>query len=396
MINMFIGVIVALFLVVFLLLFRVQSLMAIQRGSGKKPGLTNRLNASLFMVSLFVGTFAGIYYTVTGDYTLPLASEHGENTDNLFYITIAIISIVVVLTHILLFGFSYKYQWREDRKAKFYPDNHKLELIWTVIPAIVLTYLVFMGWKVWSDITMQRDANKVVEVEAVAEQFAWTFRYPGEDKVFGKHNFREIDATNTLGIDFTDAENEAAFDDFVERNTLVIPKGQEVRIRIRAKDVLHSFYLPHFRVKMDAVPGTPTSFTFTATKTTDEMRKELAASPRWQELDANGEPKYKNFKYELACAEICGPSHYNMRREVKVVSQDEYKKWCKAQKKWSESNEAYFKKKAEVASEEGNEEEYEVFKGILEEYFTKKEAEKEAIQAPVSEEVTEEAVESAS
>lgn len=213
---------------------------------------------------------------------------------------------------------------------------------------------------------------------------------------FGKHNFREIDATNTLGIDFTDAENEAAFDDFVERNTLVIPKGQEVRIRIRAKDVLHSFYLPHFRVKMDAVPGTPTSFTFTATKTTDEMRKELAASPRWQELDANGEPKYKNFKYELACAEICGPSHYNMRREVKVVSQDEYKKWCKAQKKWSESNEAYFKKKAEVASEEGNEEEYEVFKGILEEYFTKKEAEKEAVQAPVSEEVTEEAVESAS
>lgn len=384
--NVLISVIVALFLVVFLLLFRVQSLMAIQRGSGKKPGLTNRLNASMFMVALFVGIPLALYYSLSGDYTLYNNSEHGIKTDSLFYTTLIIITIVTILTHVLLFGFSYKYQWKENRKAKFYPDNHKLELIWTVIPAIVLTYLVFMGWKVWSDVTATREANKVVEIEAVAEQFAWTFRYPGEDKQFGKHNFREIDATNTLGIDFTDPDNEAAYDDFVERNVLMLPKGKEIRIRIRAKDVLHSFFLPHFRVKMDAVPGTPTSFSFTALKTTEEAREELASDPRWQELDKDGEPKYKSFDFELTCTEICGPSHYNMRKTVKVVSLEEYEKWCKEQKAWSKSNEAYFKDKASTAASEGNVEEQNVFESIITKYFGDS-VQEQATEESVTEEV---------
>lgn len=391
--NVLIGTIVVLFLVVFLLLFRVQSLMAIQRGSGKKPGLTNKLNASLFMIALIVGFPVALYYTLSGDYTIVNNSAHGIKTDSLFYTTLIIITIVVIITHILLFGFSYKYQWKETRKAKFYPDNHKLELIWTLIPAIVLTYLVFMGWKVWSDITKEREASKVIEVEAVAEQFAWTFRYPGNDKVFGKHNFRQIDATNTLGIDFSDPDNEAAYDDFVERNVLVIPKGQEVRIRIRAKDVLHSFFLPHFRVKMDAVPGTPTSFTFTPLKTTEEMKKELANDPKFQELDASGEPKYKNFKFELVCAEICGPSHYNMRREVKVVTPEEYEKWCKEQKAWASANEAYFKKKAETASIDGNVEQKQLFESLLSKFFAKTQEDTETENTSVTEDVVTEEVE---
>src|SRR5690606_18298201 len=113
---------------------------------------------------------------------------------------------------------------------------------------------------------------------------------------------------NEFGLDFTDR---SSFDDFIPRE-LYLPKGRPVEIKIRARDVLHSFYLPHFRVKMDAVPGMPTRFGFTPTKTTEEMREET------------GNP---DFNYELACAEVCGRGHFSMRMIVVVLEPEEYDKW---------------------------------------------------------------------
>lgn len=126
-------------------------------------------------------------------------------------------------------------------------------------------------------------------------------------------------------------------DDF-NSDELVIPKGKKIRIRIIGKDVLHNFYLPHFRVKMDAVPGIPTYFVFTPIKSTDDYRQELRKYPEYNvpsdPTDPNSEPKWKVFNYELACAELCGKGHYSMRRLVKVVSQEEFDIWNKKQKSY--------------------------------------------------------------
>src|SRR5690606_27038141 len=136
-------------------------------------------------------------------------------------------------------------------------------------------------------------------------QFAWAFRYAGEDNKLGAFNYQLMDPTNLMGIDFSDAN---AFDDFMPRE-ITLPKGKPVEIKIRARDVLHSVYLPHFRQKMDAMPGMPTRMWFIPTKTTAEMRDEL---------------KNPDFNYELACAEVCGRGHFSMRLTVVVLEPEEY------------------------------------------------------------------------
>ena len=147
----------------------------------------------------------------------------------------------------------------------------------------------------------------------------------------GATNYKLIDGTNPLGQDWNDIEN---LDDF-HPSEIVLPVGKKVRVRITARDVLHNFYLPHFRVKMDAVPGMPTYFVFTPTKTTDEFRQQLKAFPEYQgpadETDPEGPRMWEAFDYELACAELCGRSHYAMRLPVKVVSEGEFNEWASNQ-----------------------------------------------------------------
>jgi cytochrome c oxidase subunit 2 len=255
------------------------------------------------------------------NYTLPVASEHGVTTDALFWWTMVITGIVFIITQVLLFWFPYKYQYSENRKALFYPDNNKLELIWTVVPAIALTGLVLYGLLVWNDVMKAPDENAEV-IEVMGYQFAWKARYPGKDKKLGDYDFRLINSVNEFGINFKD---KASFDDFSPRE-LHLPKGRPVEIKIRARDVLHSFFLPHFRVKMDAVPGMPTRFAFTPTKSTEDMRKET------------GNP---DFNYELACTEICGRGHYSMRLIVIVHEPEEYDKWYSSQESWLSKNPDY-------------------------------------------------------
>lgn len=196
--------------------------------------------------------------------------------------------------HVLLFVFPYVYQYKENRKAVFYPDNHKLEIIWTAVPGVVLAGLVISGWMAWSDITAPAP-EKAHVVEIMGYQFAWDVRYPGKDNVLGDYDYRLINASNSHGIDFTDKNS---MDDFPSPK-VVIPKGEPVLFKIRARDVLHSVFAPHMRLKMDAVPGMPTRFWFIPTKTTAEMRAEL------------NDPE---FEYEIACTEICGRGHFSMKK----------------------------------------------------------------------------------
>lgn len=237
------------------------------------------------------------------------ASEEGELIDAMTNSTFFWTFIVFLGTQLPLFLFAYVYRKNKSRKAIFYPHNNKLEVIWTVVPSIVLTFLIVQAYNAWDEIMFDKDEDYVVEV--TAQQFGWIIRYPGADGELGKKSFELTDdGNNQLGIDFNDPKSH---DDLMITDTLVLPKGKEVLVKLKSRDVLHSFYLPHFRVKMDCVPGTPTHFRFTPKYTSEEYRTEFNKKEDWN--------------FELACTEMCGSSHYGMQKPVKVVSEEDYRAW---------------------------------------------------------------------
>ena len=268
------------------------------------------------------------------------ASEHGGAIDSLFNMTLFFTGIVYVATHIALFWFAYKYRKREGRKAKFFSHDGKLEAIWTAVPAVVMVILVTQGLVVWNDVMPDVGPDdEYMEIEATGYQWAWDLRYPGADGLLGTRDFREIDlGSNPLGQVWSDEKN---IDDF-HASELVLPVNTKIRVRITSKDVLHNFYLPHFRVKMDAIPGLPTYFIFTPIKTTQEYRDGLSLYPEWQvpadPAEPKGPQKWEMFDFELACAELCGTGHWTMMKKVKIVSQEEYEVWAAEQPSYYKSN----------------------------------------------------------
>jgi len=247
---------------------------------------------------------------------LPEASSiHGRETDFWFWVSMSVLMVAFFVVNTLLFYFPIKYRYRKGKKATFYPHNNKLEVIWTVIPAIVMAGLVFSGLRVWNKV--MADAPEDAEViEIMGKQFGWEVRYPGvDDNKLGDYDYRLIDDAkgNIHGIDFTDPNS---FDDFTNSSEMHIPKGKPVLLKIRARDVLHSVFMPHMRVKMDAVPGMPTKFWFVADKSTEDMRLET------------GNP---DFTYEIACTEICGRGHFSMRLRLIVDELEDYEAWKKEQ-----------------------------------------------------------------
>lgn len=328
MMSLIIGIGIILVLTILYLIFRVGSLVRVAKGENQdEVSKNNGIHATLFMLTMVGGLTAFFWYSWAhfDEYTLPVASVHGAETDMLFWITMVVVVAAFSIISVIMFVFTYQYQYKEGRRAKFYPDNHYLELAWTVIPAIVLAILIFTGLSSWQDITSPASKDAEV-VELIGQQFAWTVRYPGvKDGQLGNQNFKLIDPINEFGLDLNDKNS---FDDFKSLE-LHIPAGKEILLKIRAKDVLHSVFLPHFRVKMDAVPGMPTQFKFTATKTTKQMREDL------------GNP---NFNYEMACTEICGRGHFSMKMSVIVHTIDEFENWKKSQEAWLKQNPDYLQK----------------------------------------------------
>ena len=274
------------------------------------------VNGVLFALFLIVGLY-GVYweYTVHGNMILPeAASEHGKKIDQMFNITLILTTIVFIATHILLFGFAYIYKYTKKRKAYYYPHNNTIERIWTIVPALVLTVLVLMGFLTWRSIfyKIEDPNNKPISIEVTSSQFAWAIRYSGADGIVGTKNFKLINAINALGIDFKDKNT---LDD-QSADEMVIPVNKPVRLILTSKDVIHSFYMPHFRVQLNTVPGMTSYFEFTPTITTEEMKAKT------------NDP---SFKYLFLCNKICGDGHYKMQKEVKVVSMAEYEAWLKEQ-----------------------------------------------------------------
>jgi len=318
--------IVAILALGFLITFQIakaSEYVAVLRGEEKARKQTNRINAFLLLAFLVLGLI-GVYYCnerLKGKILGAPASDHGVLIDRMIWITLAITMVVFIITQVALFWFSFKYQESDKRKAYYYPHNNKLEMIWTVIPAIALTVLVGFGLFYWFKITGAAPKDAMV-VEVTGSQFKWEFRYPGKDGpdgrgVLGKKYYKYIDDAklNPLGQIWDDPANPD--DVYITGEALHLVVNKPVKMVIGAKDVIHDVGLAHFRMKMDAVPGTPTTMWFTPTKTTKQMIEET---------------QNPNFVYELSCDQMCGKGHTGMRGTIIVETQQEFDAWMATKK----------------------------------------------------------------
>lgn len=314
----FILIILVLAFVLIFQISKASEYVSVLKGEEKSFKQSNRINAFMFILFMVLGLFGAWWCNeLLYDRTLlaqPAASDHGEKIDFMLWLTIIVTGIVFLLTQILLFWFAFKYQYSEKRTVYFFPHNNKLELLWTVVPAIFLTVLVGFGLFYWFKIT--GDAPKDAQiVEITGKQFNWMMRYPGKDNVLGRKNYRLTDASsgNALGVDWEDG---ASHDD-IEASEMHLVVGKPVQLVINAQDVIHDVGLVHFRLKMDAVPGIPTTLWFTPKYTTAQMK----------EITAN-----KDFVYEISCDQVCGSGHYSMRGVIIVETQAEYDAWMASKK----------------------------------------------------------------
>jgi cytochrome c oxidase subunit II len=305
----------------FLIVFQIakaSEYVAVLKGEKKTFEQNNRINAFMMIVFL-VGGLIAVYLcneALKGKILGEAASDHGRKIDSMLYITLAITGVVFFITQILLFWFCFKYQYSEKRTAYYYPHNTRLEMIWTAVPAIFLSVLVGFGLYYWFKITGEPPRN-ALRVEITGRQFAWIGRYPGKDGTFGKKYYKNINdpANNQLGLLWDDP---ATHDDVVvSGNEIHIVVNRPVKIIIGSRDVVHDVGLSHFRMKMDAVPGIPTTMWFTPTYTTAQM-KEKTGNP--------------DFEYEISCDQMCGESHFSMKGIIKVVTQQEFDLWLAKQK----------------------------------------------------------------
>jgi cytochrome c oxidase subunit 2 len=168
-------------------------------------------------------------------------------------------------------------------------------------------------------------------VEVYAKQFSWEARYAGSDNELGMANVRYIKGINTMGVDMTDKKS---LDDIPVRE-LHLPKGRKVIFKFRSQDVIHSAYMPHFRAQMNCVPGMITTFGFTPTVTTEEMRENEDTREKFDAINALRKAEGKDpveFDYLLLCNKICGSSHYNMQMKIVVEEPEAFEQWLSQQK----------------------------------------------------------------
>ena len=256
----------------------------------------------VLLVVIWLITILSTYFFIAKTWWLPVgASALAPAIDHHFTTTYIVMGIVFVAAQLSLGALVWKYRDHKDAlKAEYSHGNIKLELIWTVLTAVLFVGLNLMSSSIWASERFRPADPGAVRVEVTGMQFAWYFRYPGPDGKFGATKPELEDASSggegALGLDTKDL---ASKDDVVS-GTMLVPVNREVEVILRAHDVIHSFFVPAMRFKQDAVPGLAIHMHFTPTQT--------------------GE-------YEIACAELCGMGHYKMHGILKVVPQDEFDKW---------------------------------------------------------------------
>ena len=315
MTNLLIALVVLLTIAAMVQLVRVNELLSeiTNKDTNEVTDEDNNQNGILFIIIGFGFLAFVVWQMITWDHLLlpPASSVHGAEIDGLMKVSMTLILVVFFALTPMLFYFAYKYRGKKENTAYFFAHNNKLEIAWTVIPTIVLTALIIYGLRTW-DRAMNPDVTEATIIEVYSKQFDWTARYSGADNILGDANFRLVEGRNTLGVDLND--NNSA-DDIVVRE-VHLPVNKPVLLKFRSRDVIHSAFLPHFRVQMNCVPGLSTQFAFTPTKTTAEMK----------------ENEGEDFEYVMLCNKICGSAHFNMQMKFVVESEEDYNKWISAQK----------------------------------------------------------------
>ncbi|HZM49341.1 MAG TPA: cytochrome c oxidase subunit II [Vicinamibacteria bacterium] len=245
-----------------------------------------KLQGLLFgLATLVLVVVATFYFTKT--WLPPLKSDRIA-IDHALAITLAVTGLVFIITNLMLAWFGYAYQDGPGAKAAYWHDSPRLEMTWTLVTAGILAVFLFNALSLWAKVTAPPPADAVL-IEVTGQQFAWNVRYPGKDGVLGKTDHLQASQDNPIGLVKDDP---AAKDDLLLLNQIYLPKDRPVRVQVRSMDVIHSFFLPNFRVKQDAMPGMTIDIWFTPTELGD---------------------------FEIACAEHCGLGHYRMRGAVHVV-----------------------------------------------------------------------------
>lgn len=339
------------------------------------PDADNRFNAKMFLVFMAALYVFFIWLILAYKEHLVLfqlsGSEEGVAIDNLYQFNWIILLFVFFIVQTILFYFASKYYRKKGVKAHFFPHDNRLELVWTVIPSIILAVIIIYGLTIWNRITDEASEDAVV-IELYSRQFDWTARYPGPDGRLGATDYRLIASQNPLGLitprtvedkmveydgqlaelreameteimpdsrvaemedqiarisrhkanimKLTEAPYDSllnfADDDILVRGEFMLPKDREVKFLFRAQEVIHSAYMPHFRAQMNTVPGMVTTLKFTPSVTTDSMRI------------VRGDPE---FNYLLLCNKVCGAAHYNMQMDIIVDEEPAFEQWLSEQ-----------------------------------------------------------------
>ncbi|MSU89283.1 cytochrome c oxidase subunit II [Rhodobacteraceae bacterium 2CG4] len=259
------------------------------------------MRMALVLVLIVVASVA--FHLVSPWWWTPIASDW-DYIDNTLVITFWITGLVFAAVVLFMAYCVFRFRHREGRKAEFNPENRRLEIWLSVATGIGVAAMLVPGLFVWKQfITVPDDA---VEVEVFAQQWYWSYRLPGEDGQLGTSDPEYVSADNPLGVN---PHDRFGADDVIVEGDLYLNLNQPVKVLLRSIDVLHNFYVPEFRAKMDMVPGMVTYY--------------------WFEPIRTGE-------FEVLCAEYCGISHSFMRGFVRVVEQDEYDAWLQGQPTFAE------------------------------------------------------------
>ena len=249
----------------------------------------------LFLV--IVGSIA--FHFLTPWWWTEVASNWG-NIDDTIILTFWVTGAVFVAVCLFMSYCVWRFRYQEDRRSDYEPESPRLEWFLTILTTIGVCALLAPGLIVWNKyVSVPEDA---VDIEVMGQQWYWNYRLPGPDGKLGLTDLRNITEDNPFGMNLDDPNG---LDDIlIEADDLHILLGQSVKVNLRSIDVLHDFYVPQFRAKMDMVPGTVTYYWFTPTRTGD---------------------------FEILCMEYCGTGHYAMKGRVLVDNEEDYKEWLSEQ-----------------------------------------------------------------